>query len=225
MKDRNRSKGPGYLQLVLFLGTLSWAWGMHTIWIEHDVAGLAVLGLDYLTYIKLLPREDFPNWQRAAIVWSWPLAAASILGSQLAWGKAWLQQSPAVLMWVSRSFMAFVSGYLALQILPLDWSPRNLFVDSNLVQTISFLICGGFILWAPLTGLWLMQRWQYWLPVAALGCLPAVALSQFVFLPYFRILYRQDLMSGAGPFFVIAASVLVLVTSLFQHRQARLDRS
>ena len=225
MKDRNRSDGPGYLRFVLLLGTLSWAWGMHTIWIQHDVAGLAVLGLDYLTYIKLLPGEDFPNWQRAAIVWCWPLVAASILGSQQAWGKVWLQQYPAVLRWLSRSVMAFVSGYTALQILPLDWSPSNLFLASNLVQTGSFLICSGFILWAPLTGPWLMQRWQYWLPVAALGCLPAVALSQYIFLPYFASLYRQELTSGAGPFFVMAASILLLATWLFQIRQETLNRS
>ncbi len=198
---------------------------MHTLWIQHDVAGLAVLGLDYLTFIKILPAEDFTGWHRAAWVWSLPLTAASGLASQLAWAEGWLPRGPTGLKWVSRVLLALVAGYTAMQILPLDWSPGNLLTPTNLVQTLNFLMCTGLIAMAPLTGPWLIQRGHWWLPVAAVGCVPAVALGYFVYLPYFAHLYRQELVPGPGPVYVMVASLLVLTAAAYLHLRIRLDRS
>lgn len=216
---------PGYFLPALLVGALTWTWGMHAVWIRHDVAGLAVLGLDYLTFIKILPAEDFLGWQRAAFVWSLPLAVASVLTSQLPWATGWLPAGPAGLKWISRLALTLVAGYTALQILPLDWSPGNLFVPTNRVQTLSFLICTGLALWAPLSGPWLTRQAHWWLPAAAVGCLPAVALAHFVYLPYFAHLYRQALTPGPGPLLVTAASVLILTASVSRHLPPRSDRS
>ena len=211
--------------LALLVGAVAWTWGMHAVWIQHDVAGLAVLGLDYLTFIKILPAEDFAGWQRAAFIWSVPLAVSSVLTSQLPWAAGWLPEWPAGLKWTSRLALTLISGYTALQILPLDWSPDNLLVPSNRVQTASFLICMGLLLFAPLSGPWLMHRRHWWLPLAAVGCFPSVALGHFVYLPYFAHLYRQELAPGLGPALVIAASIWVLAVSAFLHMQTHSDRS
>ncbi len=225
MEDQGRSREPWHILLALLAGSLLWFWGMHTVWIQHAVAGLAVLGLDYLTYIKILPAEDFAGWHRAAFIWSLPLVASSTLTSQLAWAHGRLRNGSAGFQWISRLALTLVSSYTAIQILPLDWSPSNLWISPNRVQTLSFLLCAGLIMVAPLTGPWLLRRGRWWLPVVATGCFPAVALGHFVYLPYFAHLYRQELAPGPGPLFVIAASVLVLTVSFFLHAQSRSDRS
>ena len=225
MTDHHKLGLPGYLFVVLLASTVMGAWGMHTTWIQHEVAGLAILGLDFLTYIKLLPAEDFVAWQRTALIWSLPLIVPSVLASQLAWASGWPKTWRKGYRLISQIALAILSFYIALQILPLDWSPRNLLDSTNLTQTLSFLICCGLILLAPSTGPWLMQKAHWWLPTATLGCLPSVVLVHFVYLPYFGNLYRQELMPGAGPFFVLIASFSLLAVSARQHVQTHRVRS
>ena len=184
--------------LALLVGAVAWTWGMHAIWIQHDVAGLAVLGLGLSDIHQDFAGGRLRRVAKGCFIWSVPLAVSSVLTSQLPWAAGWLPEWPVGLKWTSRLALTLISGYTALQLLPLDWSPDNLLVPSNRVQTASFLICMGLLLFAPLSGPWLMHKRHWWLPLAAVSCFPSVVLGHFVYLPYFAPPVSSGTGAGAG---------------------------
>lgn len=200
---------PAHL-LTLLIGSAALGAGMHGIWIRHDAPGLAVLGIDFLTYIKLLPWQDFANWQRSPWVWSWPLVICSVLTGQLPWAAGWLPGLRLVPIWISRLLLALAAGYAAIQILPLDWAPGNLFQRGNMAQTLCAAFSFGLLILAPLTGPALIRWAKWWLPLAAFGCAPAFLLGLRVYQPYMEQMYLQDLRTGLGlPIAVLGAAVLL----------------
>ena len=180
----------------MLAGALGLGWGFLAVWIPHEAAGLAVLGVDFLTYIKLLPRVFMPGVLYMSWPWCLPLLTASVTVSQFTWSRnVGLTGSP-VLTWCVRLALTGMALYFCLHILPLDWSPANLLWPSNRVQTVLFCIGTGIAVIGPLSGTIFMQRVHWWLPLMALGSLATVPAAFFVFLPVFSQLYGQPLMPG-----------------------------
>ena len=195
------------------LGTLLAAfglgWGYISVWIPHEAAGLAVLGVDFLTYIKLLPAADMPVVFRMSWLWCLPLLTASVTLSQAVWSQKIRGTGSPVLNWCGRLLLIALALYFSLHVLPLDWSPDNLIWPSNRFQTVIFFLSTGLAATGPLTGSALMQKAHWWLPILALGSLVTALAALVSFLPVFRTLYAQVLVPGPG-FYVSCFSALCL---------------
>lgn len=219
--DAGPRLGAGYIAGALCLG-----WGLHAVWIRHEVAGLAVLGNDYLTYVKVLPVQDFAYWHRAPLLWSLPWTAVSVPLSQSAWWRSWLPFPSALGEWGLRLSLTLLSLYAALQILPLDWTPRNLAWPSNRVQTLCAAGCCALALFGPVTGPWVMRHAAWWLPGLCLAALGTVWIGQIAYLPYFADVYRQELAPGPGPFLTALGALILAGTRLvLAYAQSRVQRT
>ncbi len=174
------------------------------------MAGLAVLGVDFLTYIKLLPATAIPGLVRMSWLWCLPLLTASVTLSQIVWcAEVRLTVHPA-LQWLGKLVVIALALYLCLHTLPLDWSPRNLLWPANMVQTGFFALGIGLAGLSPLTGPVLMHRVRWWLPGLALGNLVTVSTAFFVFLPFFRKLYGQPLVPGYGVYLTLVSALCLV---------------
>jgi hypothetical protein len=211
------------VRLLMPAAALLVTWGYFSVWVPHPVAGLKVLGVDLLTFCKLFTGAQIPwPWQNPAF-FVLPLAAASLTLSQL----GWLADAPGhwhrAVVWSMRLAFWLASLYAALQILPLDWKPSNLFWTSNLLQTAGFAFCAGFALLSPLTSPPLTALARWWLPPAALAAAMAHVAFLVAYLPEFARLYRQPLEPGPG-FFGMALGLAVLIIAAIANRP-RTDNS
>lgn len=201
--------GLGYVAGSLCLGG-----GYLLLWIPHEVAGLAILGIDFLTYIKLLPADRLPAWSRMPLLWSLPLVTASVTLGQVIWWPSWRLFRTGWREWLFRIPVSVLALYLALQILPLDWAPGNLFWPTNRIQTICATGCAGLVCLGPVTSTLIMNQARLWLPWLSLSALGTLAAGQQIYLPFFEALYRQELSPGPGPFVLMAGALLLATTSL-----------
>ena len=201
---------PLHTYLGITIGAFCLSWGYLTVWIPHDVAGLAVLGIDFLTFIKFLPPESLPQIVRLSWWWCLPLLTTIVTLNQTIWCLPQMPESLRHLKWPCQFIMTIFCFFLCLHALPLDWQPENLLWPSNLVQTAVFTVGVGLTGVGPLTSKTLIKRLHWWLPVLSLASLVTIPFAFFYFVPFFSSLYGQTLMPGPG-FYLTLVGGLALV--------------
>ncbi|MXZ42250.1 MAG: hypothetical protein F4Z18_10830 [Caldilineaceae bacterium SB0666_bin_21] len=210
------------VRLLIPTAALLAAWSYLSVWVPHPVAGLKVLGVDLLTFCKLFTGAQIPwPWQNPTF-FVLPLAMTSLTLSQLGWFADAPGHWHRAVVWNVRLALWIASLYVALQILPLDWKPSNLFWTSNLLQTAGFAFCTGFALLAPLTSPLMTGLARWWIPPAALAAATAHAAFLVAYLPEFARLYRQPLQPGPG-FYGTALGLAVLIIASIASRPRPVD--
>lgn len=205
---------PWWLILGQMGGALLLGSGFLSVWIPHEVAGLAILGVDFLTYVKLLPGMELTSAVKSPLVWSLPLVTSSLVVSQGAWCCALPAGRLRVWALMLRLIAWSAALYFALQILPLDWLPSNLLWRSNLMQTAGTALCVALAFTAPVSGSFLMAHGHFWIPWLSLGTVTTAVWLRNPYLPWFSELYRQTLDMGYGPPVMLAGAVTLIALQI-----------
>ena len=210
-----------FTPLLLPLGALIAFWGYVGPWVDHRVAGLAILGLDLGEYVKFLPAVRAGTtslWREGFYL---PLIAISLTLSLCTWRPdlRWPPadtRSPAhpltrsVFRWLLVALQVIGSIAAALNLLPPAWTPQRMTTPEFQQQAAALLLCliavafGPFLALLPrrLTGALLL-----------LLCLPAavVPVQQFLaVLPEIAGLYNHPLTPGWGMYVMLFGLLLLM---------------
>lgn len=163
-------------------------------WVDHPVAGLAILGLDLGEYVKFLT----PVRSGAVSLWRegfyLPLLAASLACSLMAFRRE------LAYPWLVRALLLAASVVAALNLLPPAWTPQRMLTPEFQQQAIWLALCLGAMIFSPFLAL--LPRWLGAAVVAALS-LAALVLPPWQFfqvLPAIAELYNHPLAPGWGLF-------------------------
>ncbi len=192
--------------MLLPLGALLAFLGYVGPWVDHRVAGLAILGLDLGEYVKFLPEV------RSGAIGLWregfylPLVAVSLalslctcLPPRIAAirGFHWLG------WWLLQVIAAIVA---ALNLLPPAWTPQRMLTPEFQQQAAALALClaavasGPFLALLPrlVDGRWLVLLLSLWAAV--------VPVQQFLaVLPEIATLYNHPLAPGWGMYVMLPA--------------------
>ena len=163
-------------------------------WVDHPVAGLAILGLDLGEYVKFLT----PVRSGAVSLWRegfyLPLLAASLTGSLMAFRRE------LAYPWAVRALLLAAAVVAALNLLPPAWTPQRMLTPEFQQQALWLALCLGAMLISPFLAL--VPRWLAAVLVAGLS-LAALVLPPWQFfqvLPAIAELYNHPLAPGWGLF-------------------------
>ena len=211
-----------FTPLLLPLGALLAFLGYTGPWVDHAVAGLAILGLDLGEYVKFLPQVRAGTTQLWREGFYLPLVAVSLALSLCTWRTdlRWFPspRRPAVghpltlslLGWLLTVLQVLAAIVAALNLLPPAWTPQRMLTPEFQQQAAALALClvavalGPFLALLPrlLTGLLvlLLSLWAAVVPVRQfLAVLPEIA-----------TLYRQPLVPGWGMYLMIAGLLLLM---------------
>jgi hypothetical protein len=178
--------------------TLAGYWGP---WVNHDVAGLVVTGLDLGEYVKFLEpvrSGSMRVWREGFYL---PLVAVSLSLSLTAF--RWRS-------WLVRILLLAVAVVAALNMLPPAWTPQLMLTAAEFrLQTVAIGICTAAALFCPFLAL-IPKRWAggamvllvllaIWFPVSGfLHVLPAIS-----------EIYNRPLWAGWGMYALIVGLLLL----------------
>ena len=176
--------------LWLMVGILLLLTGYFGPWIDHEVAGLVVTGLDLGEYVKFLPEVRsgaIPLWREGFYL---PLVAASLICSLMAF-RPQLHYRLAPL----RILLLVTAVVASLNLLPPAWTPARMLTPEFQQQLIALIVTLIAMAVSPLLALLPLRLAAAVCGLLALSCF--VAVSQFfAILPAVEPLYHQPL--GAG---------------------------
>ena len=170
-------------------------------WMDHPVAGLAILGLDLGEYVKFLTpvrSGTLSLWREGFYL---PLVAVSLTSSLFAFR---LEFSFG---WLVRALLLTLAMMAAFNLLPPAWTPQRMLTPEFQQQALALILCLAAVAFSP--WLALLPRAIAVILVAVL-CLPALVIPiwQFVqVLPAIAALYNQTVTPGWG-LFVMGAGFL-----------------
>jgi hypothetical protein len=195
-------------RLLLPFGALLAFWGYVGPWVDHRVAGLAILGLDLGEYVKFLPlvRSGGTSlWREGFYL---PLVAVSLALSLCTWrgDLRWRQQ------WLDVTIITLqVAGAIvaALNMLPPAWTPQRMLTPEFHQQTAAILLCLAAVAFGPFLAL--LPRLITGLIVLLLSiAAAAVPVTQFLrVLPEIGTLYNHLLVAGWGVYLMIAGLAML----------------
>ena len=195
-------------RILLPVGALLALAGYFGPWIDHDVAGLVVTGLDLGEFVKFLVpvrNGEIALWREGFYL---PLFTVSLALSLSAFRKE------IGYGWPVRILLLLVAAVAALNMLPPAWDPPRLRTPEFRLQTVAIGLSLLSILVSPFWAL--LPRW---LPVALLSLFAALSLwfpiSAFLrILPTISGLYNRPLTPGWG-LYVMALGLVILLATLF----------
>lgn len=180
-------------------------------WVNHDAAGLVIMGLDLGEYVKFLPAV------RAGEVTLWrpgfylPLVAVSLMCSLSAFRFEMHYPLPA------RAALLAIAAITALNLLPPAWTPGLLLTPEFRTHTALMLACLGLMLISPLLAL-LPMTISYAVVTVVAAAAIWLPISQFLaVLPGISELYRRELSPGWGVY-CSATGLVVLALSAWVER-------
>lgn len=163
-------------------------------WVDHPVAGLAILGLDLGEYVKFLT----PVRSGAVSLWRegfyLPLVAVSLTCSLAAFRRE------LAYPWAVRGLLLAAAVVAALNLLPPAWTPQRMLTPEFQQQALWIALCLAAMFFSPFLAL--LPRWIVAALVAALS-LAALVLPPWQFfqvLPAIAGLYNHPLAPGWGLF-------------------------
>jgi hypothetical protein len=188
------------------LGALAALAGYLGPWVDHPVAGLAILGLDLGEYVKFLPAV------RSGAVSLWregfylPLLAVSLTCSLIAF-----RREPGY-PWAVRVLLLALAVVAALNLLPPAWTPQRMLTAEFRQQAIWLAVCLAAMIFSPFLAL--LPRW---LAAAVIGGVGLAALlvppwQFFQVLPGIAALYNHPLAPGWG-LWVMALGLIGMITA------------
>jgi hypothetical protein len=187
-------RGGQVVRWLLPLSVLAALAGYLGPWVDHPVAGLAILGLDLGEYVKFLTPV------RSGAVGLWregfylPLLAVSLTCSLAAFRREFAYP------WPVRALLLGAAVVAALNLLPPAWTPQRMLTPEFQQQALWIAFCLGAMIFSPFLAL--LPRWLAAVLVAALS-LAALVLPPWQFfqvLPAITELYNQPLTPGWGLF-------------------------
>jgi hypothetical protein len=192
--------------LWLMAGILLLLTGYFGPWIDHEVAGLVVTGLDLGEYVKFLPEVRsgaIPLWREGFYL---PLVAASLICSLMAF-RPELHYRLAPL----RILLLVTAVVASLNLLPPAWTPARMLTSEFQQQLIALIVTMIAMAVSPLLALLPLRLAAVLCGLLALSCF--VAVSQFfAILPAVEPLYHQPLGAGWG-LWTMVVGVLALVAT------------
>ena len=196
---------------LTLLGLLLAAVGYWGPWLSHPTVGLTLLGVDLAEVVKFLPhREAALSFPRE--VFYLPAFALSMALTVVANARS---RSHG---WFLRTLLTLFAIAVALAILPPIWSPQVLRLPEFRMQTIAIglLLISAFV--GPVIAFLPKRAMQGILCSLALMAtlFPIIAFWQL--LPALRDAYRTPFHIGWGPWLLIAAWLMVVVTSIHRLR-------
>ena len=202
------------LRVLLPLGALLAFWGYVGPWVDHRVAGLAILGLDLGEYVKFLPlvRGGTTSlWREGFYL---PLVAISLALSLCTWRPELRWPRPAV-AWLMIALQVIGAIVAALNMLPPAWTPQRMVTPEFQQQLAAILLCLAAVAFGPFLALLprLVSGVIVVLLSAAAAVVPAI---QFVrVLPQIATLYNHNLVPGWGMYvMLIGLAMLVMLGGL-----------
>ena len=194
------------MRWLLPLGIVAALAGYLGPWVDHPVAGLAILGLDLGEYVKFLTavRSGAVSFWREGFYL--PLVAVSLTCSLSAFRREFGYH------WAVRALLLALAVVAALNLLPPAWTPQRMLTPEFQQQAIWLGACLLAMICSPFLAL--LPRW---LTAAIIGLLSGAALAipawQFAqVLPGIAELYNQPLASGWGVF-VLAAGLMDMIVA------------
>ena len=196
------------MRWLLPLGIVAALVGYLGPWVDHPVAGLAILGLDLGEYVKFLTAV------RSGAVSLWregyylPLVAVSLTCSLSAFRREFGYH------WTLRAFLLGIAVVAALNLLPPAWTPQRMLTPEFQQQTLALGACLLAMLFSPFLALlprWLTAATIVLLCVAAL-VIPAWQFAQV--LPGIAGLYSQPLTPGWGLYLMAIGLLTVIVAAV-----------
>lgn len=174
-------------------------------WVDHKVAGLAILGLDLGEYVKFLPAirsGSITLWREGFYA---PLVAISLSLSLCAYRRE--LRYP----WPVRYLLLAGAAIMALNMLPPAWTPQRMLTPEFYQQSAAILVCLCALALSPFLAL-LPARLTGALIVALSLIALFVPIEQFLrVLPGISTLYRQPLTPGWGIYAMAAGLALLFV--------------
>ena len=177
-------------------------------WVDHNVAGLAILGLDLGEYVKFLPdvrSGQISLWREGFYL---PLVAVSLTFSLYTFRPELRYR------WPVRALLLATAAVAALNLLPPAWTPQRMLTPEFHQQAIALVICLTAMAVSPLLAL--LPRWMAALLAATLcGLAAVVPVWQFGrVLPAIGVLYNHVLWPGWGVVTMVVGLVLVAVSAV-----------
>lgn len=190
---------------LLPLGGLVALVGYFGPWVDHPVAGLVVMGLDFGEYVKFLAAVrsgQLSLWREA---FYWPLAAVSLTYALIVF------RADLGYRWWLRAGLVAVALVAALNMLPPAWTPQRLLTPEFQQQTATMVACVAAVLVSPFLAL--LPRRVTAVLIAVLAVVAAaVPVWQFArVLPEIAPLYGHALMAGWGVYVLVAGFGTVVV--------------
>jgi hypothetical protein len=197
------------LRILLPLGALLAFLGYVGPWVDHRVAGLAILGLDLGEYVKFLPlvRDGTtPLWREGFYL---PLVAISLSLSLCAW-RPELRWQPRAAGWVMLLLQVLGAIVMAFNMLPPAWTPQRMLTPEFYQQTTAIVLCLGAVALGPFLAL--LPRVVTGLLVLLLNTAAAVVPTvQFLrVLPELSGLYNDTLVTGWGLYWMLLGLALLI---------------
>jgi hypothetical protein len=205
------SSMPGVLlRGLLLLGTAGAFFGYVGPFVDHRVAGLAILGLDLGEYVKFLPQVRSgvtPLWREGFYL---PLVAVSLTLSLCAWRPEFWWR-PRFLGWAMIALQVGGSSAAALNLLPPAWTPLRMLTPEFQLQAFTIALCLAAVVLGPFLAL--LPRLVTGLIILLLaGAAAVVPVAQFLrVLPEIGGLYNQALVPGWGTYLMVGGLVLLMV--------------
>lgn len=214
LQDAKPTRVGWALRVLLPLGALLAFWGYVGPWVDHRVAGLAILGLDLGEYVKFLPlvRAGTTSLWREGLYL--PLVAISLALSLCAWRPEFKWPQPVV-AWLMIAVQILGAIAAALNMLPPAWTPQRMLTPEFQQQLVAILLCLAAVAFGPFLAL--LPRLVTGVFVILLSAVAAVVpVMQFLrVLPQIATLYNHNLAPGWGMYLMlIGLAMLVMLGGL-----------
>ncbi|MFN8468650.1 MAG: hypothetical protein U0X20_24040 [Caldilineaceae bacterium] len=198
------------LRVLLPLGALLAFLGYVGPWVDHRVAGMAILGLDLGEYVKFLPlvRAGTTNlWREGFYL---PLVAISLALSLCTWRHE-LRWPQPVVAWLMIALQVIGAIAAALNMLPPAWTPQRMLTPEFQQQLAAILLCLAAMALGPFLAL--LPRLVTGLVVLLLSATAAVVpVMQFLrVLPEIGTLYNHPLVPGWGMYLMLIGLAMLMV--------------
>lgn len=197
------------LRVLLPLGALLALWGYVGPWVDHRVAGLAILGLDLGEYVKFLPMVRGGTtslWREGFYL---PLVAISLTLSLCVWRPELRWQRPVV-AWLMIAVQVLGAIAAALNMLPPAWTPQRMLTPEFHQQLAAILLCLAAVAFGPFLAL--LPRLVTGVFVFLLSAVAAVVpVIQFLrVLPQIATLYNHNLVPGWGMYLMLIGLAMLV---------------
>ena len=199
-----------WLRILLPLGALLAFLGYVGPWVDHNVAGLAILGLDLGEYVKFLPQVQAGTtglWREGFYL---PLVAISLALSLCTW-RPELRWRQSFVAWSMIALQVTGAIVAALNMLPPAWTPQRMLTPEFQQQSAAIALCLAAVAFGPFLAL--LPRTVTGLIVLVLSAVAAIVpLTQFLrVLPEIATLYNHALVPGWGTYLMLVGLAVLMV--------------
>jgi len=211
------TRTPGPLRWLAPAACLFALAGYFAPWVDHQVAGLVITGLDLGEYVKFLPalrNGVISVWRQGFYI---PLVAVSVSCSLIANRPVWRFALPVKLA------LLLIAAVAALNMLPPAWSPAVLATPEFRLQTICISLCLAALAFSPFLGL--LPALAAYVPILLLSLagiwLPVTGFLSV--LPDIQSLYRAPLAPGWGMYLMVIGLAGLAASSVLGIRRERVS--